>query len=95
MYRRWAEVLGHEYKQLIEDLEKGEQTLLDSYGATNAAEFFAVATEFFFERPRPLAQKHPDLYEQLGLYYGQDPAARYGRDARERAEERKQKRRRR
>lgn len=95
MYRRWAAVLGEEYRQLIDDLENDEPTLLDAYGATNAAEFFAVATEFFFERPRQLKHRHGALYEQLALFYKQDPAVRFGKDARARAAERKAKRRRR
>lgn len=95
MYRRWAQVFGREFRELIEALEAGEKTLLDAYGATNAAEFFAVATEFFFERPRQVKARHPELYEQLALFYGQDPAVRVARDARARAEARKARRRRR
>jgi Mlc titration factor MtfA (ptsG expression regulator) len=49
---------------------------LDQYGTTNEGEFFAVATECFFERPVPLAQRHKRLYEILRDYYHQDPAAR-------------------
>ncbi|MGB0066813.1 MAG: zinc-dependent peptidase, partial [Isosphaeraceae bacterium] len=45
------------------------------YGATNPAEFFAVATECFFEKPIPLRRKHPQLYEELKAYYRQDPAS--------------------
>ena len=50
--------------------------VLNSYGATDAAEFFAVATEAFFERPRALHRHWPDLYAVLRGYYLQDPAAR-------------------
>ena len=42
--------------------------------ATDPAEFFAVATECFFEKPRPLRQKHPELYDELKRFYQQDPA---------------------
>jgi len=49
---------------------------LRKYGATNPAEFFAVATEAFFEKPLALRLRHPELYGQLRLYYQQDPAAR-------------------
>jgi hypothetical protein len=51
----------------------GEKTAIDEYGATNPAEFFAVATESFFERPRDLQQRHPALYEELKRFYLQDP----------------------
>jgi len=47
---------------------------MDRYGATNPAEFFAVATECFFEKPVQLKRKHPELYEEFMLYYQQDPA---------------------
>jgi Mlc titration factor MtfA (ptsG expression regulator) len=47
--------------------------LLDQYGATNPSEFFAVATEVFFERPRALKARHPALYSQLQQFYKQDP----------------------
>ena len=44
-------------------------TVLDKYGATDPAEFFAVATECFFETPAPLKRKHPELYEELKSFY--------------------------
>jgi hypothetical protein len=47
--------------------------LIDSYAATNAAEFFAVTTELFFERPEALAAAHPALHEQLRGFHGVDP----------------------
>jgi Mlc titration factor MtfA (ptsG expression regulator) len=54
--------------------ETGIPTLLDTYGATNSAEFFAVATEAFFERPRALRRRHPKLYGELQRFFRQDPA---------------------
>jgi Mlc titration factor MtfA (ptsG expression regulator) len=56
-----------------------EPTFLDQYGATDEAEFFAVATESFFERPLRFQEEHPDLYELLADYSNQDPAARHRR----------------
>jgi Mlc titration factor MtfA (ptsG expression regulator) len=76
MYTAWARVLGHEYKSLLEDLMKNHKHLIDAYGATNPAEFFAVVTEAFFEKPLQLKQHHPELYEQFKLFYQQDPANR-------------------
>lgn len=73
MYVAWARVLGETYAQLQNDSKRKRSTVLDTYGATNPAEFFAVATEAFFEKPRRLRQKHPELYEELKLYYQQDP----------------------
>ena len=74
MYATWARVLGTEYERLQQDTALGRETLLDQYGATNPAEFFAVATEFFFEKPRKLRQQLPQLYDELCRYYKQDPA---------------------
>jgi Mlc titration factor MtfA (ptsG expression regulator) len=74
-YVTWARVLSQEYEQLRRDTEQGRADVLDSYGAINPAEFFAVATECFFERPISLRARHPALYEQLQTYYHQDPAA--------------------
>ena len=79
MYIAWARVLGHEYERLIHDITQHRRTLLDMYGATNPAEFFAVVTESFFEQPLELKARHPDLYEQLQLFYHQDPVAYYDR----------------
>ena len=72
-YVAWARVMGAEYAALRSAMFTGEPTLLDTYGATNPAEFFAVVTEFFFERPRALRACHPQLYEQLKNFYKQDP----------------------
>jgi Mlc titration factor MtfA (ptsG expression regulator) len=47
---------------------------MDHYGATNPAEFFAVATETFFEKAEKLREKQPELYEELKEYYRVDPA---------------------
>jgi Mlc titration factor MtfA (ptsG expression regulator) len=75
MYVAWARVLGHDFDQLVREVGHHHRTLIDRYGATNPAEFFAVVTETFFEKPRPLRSKHPDLYLQLKEFYRQDPAA--------------------
>ncbi len=72
-YVAWARVLGAEYAQLRDDRDHGRKSVLDDYGATNPAEFFAVATECFFEKPARLRRKHPELYEELKEYYQQDP----------------------
>ncbi|MGD0410561.1 MAG: M90 family metallopeptidase [Verrucomicrobiota bacterium] len=76
----WARVLGAEFKKLRAGAQMGEEADLDVYGATNPAEFFAVATESFFERPQEMQEKHPELYEQLKGFYRQDPA-RWEREA--------------
>jgi MtfA peptidase len=72
-YGPWARVLGVAYAGLVRDDQEGNKTVLDTYGAKNPAEFFAVVTESFFERPRALRARHPALYEQMREFYGQDP----------------------
>jgi hypothetical protein len=78
-YRRWVEICSREYLALQKRAERGLPTFLDAYGATHEAEFFAVATEQFFDAPRPLRRLHPDLYAVLSGFYRQDPAARMER----------------
>jgi len=75
-YRDWVQTCSREYLRLKHDTEKGRTSFLDAYGATNEAEFFAVATEHFFDRPRQMAAHAPDLYRVLQEYYRQDPAKR-------------------
>ena len=70
----WARVLEKDYQKLRREISDKQPTLLDSYGATEPAEFFAVATEFFFERPAELASQHPELYNELKNFYHQNPA---------------------
>ncbi|SMF52803.1 hypothetical protein SAMN02745866_03360 [Alteromonadaceae bacterium Bs31] len=72
-YAIWAQVFSREFSQLQRSLSFGFNTLIDRYGATNPAEFFAVVTELFFERPRAMQQHHPELYMQLKEYYRLDP----------------------
>jgi hypothetical protein len=72
-YSIWAKVMTEEYHKLCNDLQEGVRTVIDSYGATNPAEFFAVVTETFFEKPHQLLKKHPALYKQLQRYYQLDP----------------------
>ena len=75
-YREWARVLGAEYARLQDERALGIPSLISPYAATKPAEFFAVVTELFFERPRELQAQHPELYEEFRQYYRQDPAAR-------------------
>src|SRR5438445_2582209 len=72
-YLAWARVMSREFKALCEADLAGTPTVLDRYGATNPVEFFAVATEAFFERPRALRARHPELYAQFTRFFRQDP----------------------
>lgn len=72
-YRSWALVLDHHFQRL-RNRKQVERRVLRDYGATNEAEFFAVATESFFEKPEQMLERTPELYEQLRRFYGFDPA---------------------
>lgn len=72
-YTVWAKAFEREFRALNQVLEQNNDTLLDAYGATDYAEFFAVATECFFEKPHQLKKRHPQLYAQLQRFYQQDP----------------------
>jgi Mlc titration factor MtfA (ptsG expression regulator) len=76
-YRKWHEVMSAEYARLVEESEHGRPKVLDAYGATNPAEFFAVATECFFEKPVQMKSRHPQLYDVLRDYFCQDPVSRF------------------
>jgi Mlc titration factor MtfA (ptsG expression regulator) len=73
-YIAWARTLRKDYEKLRHEVSRNSATLLDEYGATNPAEFFAVATECFFEKPKELQKLHPDLYQELKRFYQQHPA---------------------
>ena len=73
--RRWVEVMEPEYRRLVEDCRRGHHRLIDCYGATNVAEFFAVLTEVFFERPQSLNMHHRQVYDVLSDYFRLDPAS--------------------
>ncbi|HOX44886.1 MAG TPA: zinc-dependent peptidase [Myxococcota bacterium] len=72
-YAPWARVMSQHYLRL-RARKAPERKVLRAYGATNEAEFFAVATEAFFEKPRQLERHLPELYDLLRDYYQQDPS---------------------
>ena len=73
-YATWARVLSGEYEALQSKTKKRKKSVLNRYGATDPAEFFAVATEAFLEKPKQMKRKQPELYEELKRYYRIDPA---------------------
>jgi Mlc titration factor MtfA (ptsG expression regulator) len=70
---QWEQVVNREYQSLSQAAAAGRHTLLDHYGATNRAEFFAVASETFFELPHEMQREHADLFRLLSAYYQVDP----------------------
>lgn len=72
-YRRWSTTLARDFELLRRDTYWGHRDVLDPYGASSPAEFFAVATESFFEQPHALAARHPELYAEFQRYFRVDP----------------------
>ncbi len=63
------------HEQLCDAVNRGEETLLDPYGAEDLTEFLAVAAEMFFSRPAELKARHPQLYDLLRVSFALDPAS--------------------
>ena len=72
--RAWTQAFAAAFDDLGRRLDHGRETTLDSYAAQSPAEFFAVASELFFELPLRLRSAYPDVYRQMTLFYRQDPA---------------------
>jgi MtfA peptidase len=73
-YVTWAKIFGKEYQKFCQTIARSKNTVMDKYAATDPAEFFAVATETFFEKPISLKTEHQALYSQLQNYYQVDPS---------------------
>jgi Mlc titration factor MtfA (ptsG expression regulator) len=71
---RWHATLQAEYDALCDAVDRDEETLIDPYGAEDLVEFFATATEVFFERAAEFRAAHPRLHAELRGFYGLDPA---------------------
>jgi Mlc titration factor MtfA (ptsG expression regulator) len=74
--RAWKRAFDEAYAGFCDALERGRDTWLDPYAAEHPSEFFAVVSEAFFCEPRETQRRYPDVYDQLKLFYRQDPAAR-------------------
>jgi hypothetical protein len=72
-YAKWARIFGAEFEELVARFQRGLPSDIDPYATTNPAEFFAVVTEEFYERPAVLAARHSALFAELEAFYGVDP----------------------
>lgn len=70
---QWSEDFSQAYYTMLRSVESGHRGRIDPYAVQNPAEFFAVVTEFFFERPLLLKQELPSVYKQLVMFYRQEP----------------------
>lgn len=74
----WQVVFADAYERLQRAVSVAADSFLDPYAASNPAEFLAVCSELFFCDPKGLRAVEPAVYEQLRLFYRQDPAQRQG-----------------
>lgn len=74
--RAWLAALNEAFEGFSDALERGRDTWLDPYAAEHPSEFFAVMSEAFFQQPKETQRRYPDFYDQLKLFYKQDPASR-------------------
>lgn len=74
-YTEWAQVFSRDYHIFLKEIQTHPDEAIDDYGATSPAEFFAVCTESFFEKPRLMKKDWPELYQQLAGFYKVDPVA--------------------
>ena len=72
----WSQAFGAAYADFCRRVDADEDIAIDPYAAESPGEFFAVMSEAFFEAPHAVAGLYPRVYEQLKLFYRQDPAAR-------------------
>jgi Mlc titration factor MtfA (ptsG expression regulator) len=70
----WHAAFTEAYEGFSDALERGKDTWLDPYAAEHPSEFFAVVSEAFFQHPAETRRRYPDVYEQLRLFYRQDPS---------------------
>jgi Mlc titration factor MtfA (ptsG expression regulator) len=74
--RAWRAVFDEAYDGFCDVVDRGRDTWLDPYAAEHPSEFFAVISEAFFRESRETKRRYPDVYDQLALFYRQDPAGR-------------------
>jgi MtfA peptidase len=74
--RAWQQAFRAAYEGFCDAVDRGKNTWLDPYAAEHPGEFFAVLSEAFFETPNETRRRYPDAYQQLRLFYRQDPAKR-------------------
>lgn len=72
----WSEAFAAGFRDFEDKCNEGRVTGIDCYAASSPAEFFAVLSEVFFECPDVVRQRYAAIYDQLRLYYRQDPWAR-------------------
>ena len=72
--KAWIEAFHEAYEGFCDVVERRKDTWLDPYAAEHPSEFFAVVSEAFFESPAETRRRYPGVYEQLKLFYQQDPA---------------------
>jgi Mlc titration factor MtfA (ptsG expression regulator) len=76
--KAWQHAFTEAYEGFCDALERGKETWLDPYAAEHESEFFAVVSEAFFTNASETQRRYPDVYDQLRLFYRQDPLKSQG-----------------
>ena len=76
VWQQWVEAFSNAFDRLQQQLAHHHRSGINAYAATSPTEFFAVASEYFFTDPQTLRHQSPAVYDQLVLFYCQDPAKR-------------------
>jgi len=71
--RAWQKAFAEAYEGFCDAVDRGRDTWLDPYAAEHPSEFFAVLSEAFFEQPAETKRRYPEVYDQLRLFYRQEP----------------------
>ena len=74
--RAWRAAFDEAYDGFCDAVDRGRDTWLDPYAAEHPSEFFAVISEAFFREAPETKRRYPEVYNQLALFYRQDPAGR-------------------
>lgn len=77
--RAWNQAFSNAFEDFSRRVDAGLVTEIDPYAAEEPGEFFAVLSEYFFERPGLVNAEYPEVYRQLAAFYRQDPLARMAR----------------
>jgi MtfA peptidase len=70
----WVKAFEHAYQGFCDAVERERETWLDPYAAEHPSEFFAVISEAFFKDPAETRRRYPEVFDQLRLFYRQDPS---------------------
>jgi Mlc titration factor MtfA (ptsG expression regulator) len=75
--RQWTDIFTQAFDRIQYQREADDDLVIDPYAAESPGEFFSVTSEYFFVAPHILNGSFPQVYQQLSIFYRQDPLSRY------------------